>query len=353
MQSQIWGEYEVKATIGKLSLGLVGAALLSTSLVSVASAKTVVIPSFKVAYLSYAIANTYDAPMLAAAQAAATSTANAAKAHVSVTVFDAANSYTQQISQIQDVTSSGQYQGIIIQPIYGPAEINAVQAAIAAGIKVVNIDQILGGNWSSTAIQVTGLSGNVVFFPSMIGTQLGTEALAACGNAKTCSVGLIHNYDGYEPDAQVTASITAKLATANKPKVTLISLGDGLYQSGVARTVADGAIIAHPGLNVIVGSDQDCVGAQAALAAASNTTTKLVCYGGSSQAKTQVTAGKWFADVVQAPATEGTVGMNLLVTAMLGKGKVGGTVANPVSGLPNGGIMLPSNIDRFTGQWTA
>jgi len=330
-----------------------GAALLSTSLVSVASAKTVVIPTFKVAYVSYAVANTYDAPMLAAAEAAAISTANAAKARVSVTVFDGAMSYTQQISAIQDVTSSGQYQGIILQPIYGPAEINAVQAAIAAGIKVVNIDQILGSDWSSTAIQVTGLSGNVVFFPSMIGTQLGTEALAACGNAKTCSVGLIHNYDGYEPDAQITTSLTAKLTAAKKPKVTLISLGDGLYQSGVARTVADGAIIAHPGLNVIVGSDQDCVGAEAALAAASNTTTKLVCYGGSTQAKTQVAAGKWFADVLQAPASEGSLGMNILVAAMLGKGKVGGTVANPVGGLPNAGILLPSNVASFTGQWTA
>jgi len=329
-----------------------GAALLSTSLVSVASAKTVVKPSFKVAYLSYAIANTYDAPMLAAAQAAATSTANALKANVSVTVFDAANSYTQQISQIQDVTSSGQYKGIILQPIYGPAEISAVQAAMAAGIKVVNIDQILGGDWTTTAIQVPSLSGNVVFFPSQIGTQLGTEALAACGKVNFCSVGLIHNYDGYEPDAQVTTSFTAKL-NKSKMRGTLISLGDGLYQSGVARTVADGAIIAHPNLNVIVGSDQDCVGAQAALEAANNTTTKLVCYGGSTQAKTQVAAGKWFADVVQAPATEGTVGMNLLVTAMLGKGKAGGTVSNPVGGLPNGGIMLPSNIDRFTGQWTA
>lgn len=341
----------MKSIIGKMSLGVASAALLSTSLLASANATTVkVLPTFKVAYLSYAIANTYDAPMLAAAQAAA---ASSTTAHVSVTVFDAANSYTQQISQIQDVTQSGQYQGIILQPIYGPAEIGAVTAAINAGIKVVNIDQILGGNWSSNQIQVSGLSGNAVFLPSYIGAQLGAKALTACGTLTTCSVGLIHNYDGYEPDAQITASITAKLAAAKKPKVTLTSLGDGLYQTGVAQTVAAGAIVAHPGLNVIIGSDQDCVGAQAALAAANNTTTKLVCYGGSTNAVAGVRSGKWAADIVQAPATEGTDGMKMLVIAMLGKGKVGGTVMNPVGGLPNGGIMLPSNISMFTGQWTA
>jgi ribose transport system substrate-binding protein len=340
----------VKSTIGKVSAGLLGAALLSTSFVTVAEAKAKTIPTFKVAYLSYAVANTYDAPMQAAALAAAS---GATTAHVSVTVFDANNDYTAQVSQIQDVTSSGQYQGIILQPIYGPAEETAVTAAITAGIKVVNIDQILGSSWTNTGIQVPGLSGNVVFAPATIGTQLGTEAIAACGKVSRCKVGLIHNYDGYEPDAQVTTSITSKLISSMKPKVTLISLGDGLYNSASAQTVAAGAIEAIPDLNVIVGSDQDCVGAQAALAAASNTTTKLVCYGGSTQAKTQVANGNWFADVVQAPATEGKDGMNILITAMLGKGEAGGTVANPVAGLPKGGVMLPSTVSSFTGQWTA
>ncbi len=338
----------MKSKFGKLQAVLVGATLLSTSLVSVATAGAKTLPTFRVAYLSYSVANTYDAPMLAAAQAAA---AGSTLAHVNVTVFDAKVDYTTQVSQIQDVTASGNYQGIILQPPYGPGEQSAVEAAIAAGIKVVNIDQILGGNWASQAIQTPGLSGNVVFFPSAIGTHLGEKAIAACGTVTNCSVGLIHNYDGYEPDAQVTTSINAALAKPKKPRVSVINLGDGLYNSGVAQTVATGAIQAHPNLNVIIGSDQDCVGAQAALAEADNTHTKLVCYGGSTQAVTQVKAGKWFADVVQAPESEGTKGMQLLITAL--KGRVGGIVANPVAGFPNAGIITAGNAASFTGQWTA
>ena len=97
----------------------------------------------KVAYLSFAVANTYDAPMLAAAK----KVARAQKA--SVTVFDAANDPKKQLSQLQTVIASKQYNGIIVQPIFGPQLIRSIRQAIKAKIKVVNIDQILGLNPST------------------------------------------------------------------------------------------------------------------------------------------------------------------------------------------------------------
>src|SRR5207237_508761 len=81
----------------------------------------------RVAYLSYAVANSYDAPMLAAAKAVA-------KAQGSkVTVFDAANDPKKQLSELQTVASSKQYQAIIVQPIFGPQLTTAVQSAIKSG----------------------------------------------------------------------------------------------------------------------------------------------------------------------------------------------------------------------------
>ena len=118
---------------------------------SSASGKT-----YNVAYLSYAVANDYDKGMLANAQA------EAAKSGIKITVFDAANSSNTQYSQLQTAISSGKYQGIITQPIVGTALVPLVQQAIAAGIKVVNMDQILGGNLRTAAPQVQGLSGNAV-----------------------------------------------------------------------------------------------------------------------------------------------------------------------------------------------
>src|SRR5690242_21341768 len=91
----------------------------------------------KVAYLSFAVANSYDAPMLAAAKKVA------ASGGAKVTVFDAANDPKKQLQEFQTAIASKQYQAIIVQPIYGPQLLPTVKQAIAAGIKVVNIDQIL------------------------------------------------------------------------------------------------------------------------------------------------------------------------------------------------------------------
>ena len=64
-----------------------------------------------IAYMSFAVNNSYDAPMLAAAEAVASADGATLK------VFDANNSAQTQYNQLQTVISSGQYNGIITQPI--------------------------------------------------------------------------------------------------------------------------------------------------------------------------------------------------------------------------------------------
>ncbi len=321
-----------------------GATLLTSAVTSfgVAQAATKT-KTFKVAYLSYGVANSYDAPMLAAARAVAGAN------NVKVTVFDSQTSYTTQVSQLQNVISSGQYQGVILQPVYGAALVPVVKKAIAKGIKVVNIDQILGAKYTTDQIQVPGLAGNVVFFPSKIGSQLGALAHAACAGKNPCNIGLVHNYTGYEPDGAITVAFKAFIASKSKDHV--VAEADGLYQAGVALTQVQNMLTAHPDINVIVGADQDCEGAQAALTAAKNNNVKLVCYGGSSYgvAQFQSKKGPWFADVLQMPATEGQLGMSMLINA-LKTGKSQGS-KNPVAGLPNNGILNASNAKSFTGEW--
>lgn len=297
--------------------------------------------TIRVAYLSYAVANSYDAPMLAAAKAVAAANG------VSVTVFDAQNSYQTQVSQLQTVINSGRYQGVITQPIYGAALISTVQKAIKKGIKVVNIDQILGKSYTTDQIQVKGLAGNVVFFPSKIGKQLATLTNQACAGANPCNVALIHNFEGYEPDAAITAAYKAQLGTYSNDSI--VAEADGMYAASVALTQVQNILVAHSNLNVIVGSDQDCEGAQSALTAASNTSVKLVCYGASAAGVAGVKSGAWFADVAQAPASEGQIGMSMLIKAIK-TGKSQGS-KNPVASLPNNGILTKANAGLFTAEW--
>ena len=98
----------------------------------------------KIAYLSFAVANSYDAPMLAAAEAAA------AEGNATLTVLDANNDPGVQTQQLQDAATSGQYDGILVQPIYGAGLVIPVQDAIAAGVPVGNVDQILGEDMTTS-----------------------------------------------------------------------------------------------------------------------------------------------------------------------------------------------------------
>src|SRR3954447_2638445 len=104
-----------------------------------------------IAYLSFAVENSYDAPMLAAAQTVASDQ------NATLKVFDAQNNPQTQYSQLQDVINSGQYNGFIVQPIFGTGLTQLVAQAITKGIKVVNMDQILGPNLGTDQPQVTGL----------------------------------------------------------------------------------------------------------------------------------------------------------------------------------------------------
>jgi ribose transport system substrate-binding protein len=326
-----------------LTAGLMVMTSIGFGVMSTAQAATKhKVKTYNVAYMSYGVANSYDAPMLAAAKAVAATTG-----HVNVQVFDSQSNDTLQVSELQQVISSGKFQGILVQPIYGPALLPEIKIAIKKKIKVVNIDQILGTNYSSDQIEVHGLSGNVVFFPAKIGTQLAAEAKLACGSANPCKIALVHNYIGDEPDAEITKTFDAGVASNSTESI--VANGDGLYTPSVALTFIADTLVANPSLNVIVGADQDCEGAQSALTSAKNTSVKLVCYGASATGIAAVKSGAWFADVAQLPATEGELGMIALIKAMK-TGKGSGS-QNPVAKLPNNGIVTQANASKFNGEW--
>ena len=318
-------------------LALAGSLVLGTS-ASHAAAKQI-----NIAYLSYAVANSYDGPMLAAARAIAD--ANGAK----VTVFDAGNDPKVQYSQLQNVISSGKYQGVITQPIFGAGLAPLVAKAIAAKIKVVNIDQILGADYTTDKSQVKGLSANVVFFPSKIGTQLGQQVIAACKSKSItdCKVGYIYSIKASTLDIAINKGFTTALAGSG---ATVVAEGESYFTPSVALGAVQNMLQAHPDINVIVAADQGIQGAVQALDGAKLTgSVLLVGFGGSATAVAGVKAGTWFSDVAQAPASEGSLGMQALIKAIK-TGKVTGAL-NPVAALPDKGVITKANANKFTGEW--
>jgi ribose transport system substrate-binding protein len=324
--------------------GLALAACSSSSSTPSSSASGSAGKPLSIAYLSFAVENSYDAPMLAAAQAVA------ADNNATLKVFDANNSPQTQYSQLQDAINSGQYQGIIVQPIFGTGLTSLVKQAIAKGIKVVNMDQILGPDLSTDKPQVPGLSANVAFVPTEIGTKLGNLVVQACQahNLNPCKVGYLYDIKASALDVAIHGAFAKAIAA--DPAVKVAAQGQSFFSPTVGLTAVQNMLQANPSLNLIVGSDQGIEGGAQALAAAHKTgKVILVGYGASAAAIAGVASGAWYGDVAQAPASEGRLAVTAMIKA-LRQGRSSGGI-DPVAGLPGNGVVTKANASQFTAEW--
>ena len=300
--------------------------------------------TLQIAYISFAVANTYDEPMLAAAQEVA------AASNAELTVFDGNLDPATQGTLIEDVIASGQYDGMIVQPIYGPAIYDVTKEAIDAGITVVNIDQILGDDFTSGATQLDGLSANIVFVGSILGEKFGEQAVEACAsqNLDPCNVAYLHDL---KTSAVSIALWEAFSKVIEGTPVTVVAEGETFWNPAAAQTAVADILTANPDIDAIVTSDQGLQGAALAIEAAGGKLTDylLVGYGGSVWGQEHVAEGTVFADVLMAPATTGRLGMEALIDA-LRNGNNHGDV-DPFEGFPNNGVITKDTASEFTGEW--
>ncbi len=338
-----WRRGTALAAAASMVIAVAACSSSSSTSASTSSASPAAKP-LNIAYLSFAVENSYDAPMLAAAEAVA-SVSNA-----TVKVFDANNSSQTQYSQLQDVIASGQYNGIILQPIFGTGLISLVQQAIAKGIKVVNMDQVLGPNYSTDAPQVAGLAANVMFVPTEIGTKLGNLVVQACksANLDPCNVGYLYDIKASALDVAISGAFDKAIAA--DPAVKIVAQGQSYFSPTDGLTAVEDMLTANSKLNLIVGSDQGIEGGVQAVAA-KHLTGKviLVGYGASAAALAGVASGAWYGDVAQAPASEGRLAMEALIKALRTGQDSGGI--DPVAELPDNGIVTKANVSLFTAEW--
>jgi len=297
----------------------------------------------QVALLAFAVANTYVTPMIEQAQEVADAN------NVELTIFDANNDPNAQLAQLQDAIASGQYDGIITQPIYGPGLMDGVAQAIEAGIKVVNVDQILGDDFSTNAVQVDGLSANVSQRPADMGQKLGEQTVEACAskNLDPCQVAYLYNIKASALDEAMRVAWDD--AVAGSP-VEVIAEGESFFNPANALTVVQDILTAHPDIHGIVGADQSMQGSDQALTAANKLDdVLLIGFGGSEQALAAVADGRWFSSVMMVPASSGKLGMEAMIDAIRNGNDQG--VVDPFDGLPNEWIITKDTASQFTAEW--
>ena len=110
----------------------------------------------EVAYLSASSANTWLAASVKEMEAVAN------KNGINITEFDAQFDPAKQTAQLQDAIASGKYDGIVVCAIYGIGLIPDIEAAIADGIEIVVLNQVVGPDLTTSDPQVDGIAASVL-----------------------------------------------------------------------------------------------------------------------------------------------------------------------------------------------
>ena len=283
------------AVAAALTLAACGSSDSSSSSSSSAAATTASTKPVRIAYLSFAVANSYDAPMLAAAQTVAKEN------NATINGLRREQRPQDAVRAAPDGDQLGDYDAIIVQPIFGTGLITGVQDAIAAGKKVVNLDQILGKDMSTDQPQVDGLSGNVVFVPTEIGAKVGRLVTQSCqeNNLNPCKVGYL--YDIKAPALDVAIRKVLRPGGGRRPRARgrpgreLLRAregprGDAEHAAGPPRPEPDRRI--RPGHRGRRAGRREEEGRARGLRR-------------QRPGIQGVAAGKWYGDVAQLPASEG------------------------------------------------
>jgi ribose transport system substrate-binding protein len=300
--------------------------------------------ALRLAYLSFAVANSYDAPMLAAAQT------SAAANNATLTVFDANNSPDAQFTQLQDALASGQYDGIIVQPIFGPALIPLIEEGIADGAQIAVLDQILGEDLTTSEKQVEGLAANVVFVQSEIGRKQGELVVRACAEFEfdPCNVGFLYNIKVSSLDTAIRTAFDEVISS--HPEIQVVAEGEAFYTVALGLSATQDMLQAQPGINLIVGADQGITGAVTAVADAGRSEDiVLIGYGGAGVAYNRIAAGEQYATVAQLPASEGRYVVEDLIAAI--RSGSPSPARDPVGELPDDGVITVENVQNFVAEW--
>jgi ribose transport system substrate-binding protein len=297
---------------------------------------------FEVAYLSASSANTW----LQSSRKAMDEVSG--KNDVTLTEFDAQFKPGEQSKQIKDVIASGKYKGIVIASVDGAGIIPDLEAAIAEGIQVAILNQVVGTALDTADPQFDGVAVSVLAPPLKTGERLGALAVKACEGVSPCRVVYFFGIKGTPIDTAIRQGFDK--VVAQNPAIQVVAEGEGKYLGPDESLKALQDILqSTPDFEVVVGADQSIQGSALALQDAGKTGVKLIGIGGSEPALAGIQSGEWFGTVFGAPATEGRLALEALIKAVREGTATGGV--DTASQLPDEGLVTKENASEFTPEW--
>ena len=269
-----------------------------------------------------------------------------------VEAFDAGFNAEEQLNQIEDAITSGNFDAFILYSVDGVGVTVGVDAAAEAGIPVIALDAPIGPDRTSL-VPYENVAAQIARTGLGDGAQIGNAIVSACEGNDDCQVAFIIGFQGFPLDLDRFSAIED--IVAQHDNISIVANQEAQYLEDVGFDVATDMLQANPDIDVIASvGDQMILGAELAVQDAGlEGQVALIGQGGNQDAYNAVAEGRWFATIANLPYTNGKIAGQMALQALDGSLIVRSvnmydqSPPYPVSGA----IITQDNFEDFTPEW--
>lgn len=303
--------------------------------------------TLKIAVLASSAQNGYNQAVFQGVQEGAEKLGLTVDAQILDGQFDA----NTQLSQLQNSSTSGDYDGIIVVPQDGP--VLAAAFPLAQEIPVVTVLNPIGPDIETMEPQVEGVVSTVAVPPSTAAKKQAEQVVEYCESIDPCKVGIVVGLLNSPLDVARSAAYEEVLSQHSN--IEIVGTVEGSYDRDKSLSAVSNMLQGNEDINAILSNaDQQTSGAQIALenAGIDPSSIFLTGGGGTTDAVKAVRDGLWTTDYINFPVSMGAAAMEQLSNA------INGTDVQAVVDADTLGPLDPyaskEDLDKvpdFTGEW--
>jgi ribose transport system substrate-binding protein len=302
-----------------------------------------------VAFLSSSSQNGYNKAVWEGVQAKAKELGN-----VDVEIFDGEFDANTQFNQMQDVATSGRYDGIVIVPNDNVGIAAAIPAAASADIPVATVLFPIGPDLQKLEPQVDGIVSTVASDPVAGAAAQAERVVEYCADKDPCKVAILIGQLRFPFDKLRYDTYVKELEQHDN--IEIVATGEGNYDRDQSLKTTQDILQANRDIDVLLSNaDQHVFGAQIAIENAGLDIQDIYVMGGggSTQAIEAVRSGEWDADYANFPVSMGAAALEQVVNSLNGEAVepvIDADALGPVPAIVDKEI-LEQNPD-YKGEWT-
>lgn len=256
-----------------------------------------------------------------------------------------------QLSQLQNVGTTGQADGVVVVPHDGPG----LGAAFPLGgdIPVVTVLNPIGPDISEMEPQVDGVVSTIATPPAVGATAQAESVVDYCADIDPCKIGLLAGLLNSPLDIERIGAWETVLGEHDN--IEIVGTVEGAYDRDQSLSAVSNLLQGNPDINgILSNADQQTLGAQIALenAGIDPASVFLTGGGGTTEAVQAVRDGLWTNDYLNFPVSMGEAALEQVVAAIRGENVTAVIDADSLVDL--GPIVTRDDLEaapEFTGEW--